>query len=102
MTYSGKPDKVEHSKLEDNIYWQKRQMLCYFAKLDGRSAEDESLGWLSSWQWYDDINPVESHSNAETLIKAVAMLHQWLIVLSTTPREVRSKWADEYASTTGR
>ena len=89
-------DKVKHSKLENNIFWRKRQELCYFAKCVGRSVVDESLRCVSSWQWCDDTNPVESHSNTETLIDVVAMLHQWLIVLSTTPQEVRDKWANEY------
>lgn len=97
MSHSDKSGKVEHPNLEDNVYWRKRQKLCYFAKLDGRSAEDESVRWVSFWKWCDINDPVSSRSNAEELIKVVAMLHQWLIILSTTPQDVRDSWANEYA-----
>lgn len=99
MSHFDKSGKVEQPNLEDNIFWQKRQLLCYFAKINGRSAEDESLRWVSGWKWCDINDPVLSRSNTNDLIKVVAMLHQWLIVLSTIPQDIRDKWANEYAST---
>lgn len=98
MSRSSELSKVEHPKLEDNVFWQERKLLCYFANIDGRSAEDESLKWVSGWKWCDANDPVLSRSNAEELIKIVAMLHQWLIVLSTTPQNIRDDWANECAA----
>ena len=87
-----------HPDLEDNVYWQSRQALCYYANLDGRSEEDESIKWLSHWKWCAAVEHALTGS-ATDLIKTVAMLHQWLVVLSTTPQDVRDSWANEYAAT---
>lgn len=51
MTHSEDSYTPTHPDLEDNVYWQSRQALCYFANLDGRSEEDESIKWLSHWKW---------------------------------------------------
>ena len=98
MTHSEDSYTPTHPDLEDNVYWQSRQALCYFANLDGRSEEDESIKWLSHWKWCAAVEHALTGS-ATDLIKTVAMLHQWLIVLSTTPQDVRDSWANEYAAT---
>ena len=99
MTHSEDSYTPTHPNLEDNVYWQSRQALCYFANLDGRSEEDESIKWLSHWKWCADVEHALTGSNATDLIKTVAMLHQWLVVLSTTSQDVRDSWANEYAAT---
>lgn len=98
MTHSEDLYTPTHPDLEDNVYWQSRQALCYYANLDGRSEEDESIKWLSHWKWCADVERALTGS-ATDLIKTVAMLHQWLVVLSTTPQDVRDSWANEYAAT---
>lgn len=89
---------IDHPDLDKNYFWQHRQEVCYYAKLNGRSAEDESLKWVSSWVWCSSTDPDELRDQNATLAKYVAMLHQWLMILSNTPQYVRDKWEAECKS----
>ena len=93
MTHSeGSCTLIYPDQLEDNVYWQRRDEICYYAYHHGLSIEDATKVWAGITAW--------STANRETRAKIEdrAQRQQWLMVASRISEHTLYRWAVEYES----
>ena len=83
---------LTYPDLEDNVYWQRRHEICYYANHEVLSIEDATKVWAGITAW--------STANKETRAKIEdrAQRKQWLMVASHIPEHTLYQWGVQYES----